>query len=85
MEFFPSKAENSVELEIIYEHDPGYNMAIISDYGIWFILILFLYVGFKAYRDEVIASIHPRDSRSLFDDDFNIHLDTFGDAKTILA
>jgi hypothetical protein len=42
----------------------------------------FLYVGFKAYRDNVKADIHPRDNSSLFEDDFaNIHLDTYGDAR----
>ena len=75
--------ENSVELEILYEHDPGYNIApSYKTTGYMVYTDTFLYVGFKAYRDEVIASIHPRDSQSLFDDDFaNIHLDTFGDAR----
>ena len=67
--------ENSVELEILYEHDPGYNIApSYKTMGYMVYTDTFLYVGFKAYRDEVIASIHPRDSQSLFDDDFaNIH------------
>jgi len=59
--------ENSVELEILYEHEPGYNIT--PEYKTTGYLIYtdtFLYVGFKAYRDEVIASIHPRDNRSLF-------------------
>ena len=75
--------ENSVELEIIYEHDPGYNIRpSYKTTGYMIYTDTFLYVGFKAFRDEVIASIHPRDSRTLFDDDFaNIHLDTFGDAR----
>ena len=63
--------ENSVELEIIYEHEPGYNIS--PSYKTTGYLIYadtFLYVGFRAYRDEVVASIHPRDNRSLFDDDF---------------
>ena len=75
--------ENSVELEILYEHEPGYNIT--PEYKTTGYLIYtdtFLYVGFKAYRDEVIASIHPRDNRSLFEDDFaNIHFDTYGDAR----
>ena len=75
--------KNSVELEIIYEHEPGYNIS--PSYKTTGYLIYtdtFLYVGFRAYRDEVVASIHPRDNRSLFDDDFaNIHLETYGDAR----
>jgi len=78
-----NELENSVELEIIYEHEPGYNIS--PSYKTTGYLIYtdtFLYVGFRAYRDEVFASIHPRDNRSLFDDDFaNIHLETFGDAR----
>ena len=74
---------DAVELDIIYEHEPGYNIA--PSYKTTGYLVYtdtFLYIGFKAYRDEVIASIHPRDTRSLFEDDFtNIHLDTYGDAR----
>jgi hypothetical protein len=78
-----NELENSVELEIIYEHEPGYNIS--PSYKTTGYLIYtdtFLYVGFRAYRDEVVASFHPRDNRSLFDDDFaNIHLETYGDAR----
>lgn len=78
-----NELENSVELEIIYEHEPGYNIS--PSYKTTGYLIYtdtFLYVGFRAYRDEVVASFHPRDNRSLFDDDFaNIHFETYGDAR----
>ena len=78
-----NELENSVELEIIYEHEPGYNIS--PSYKTTGYLIYtdtFLYVGFRAYRDKVVASFHPRDNRSLFDDDFaNIHFETYGDAR----
>ena len=42
----------------------------------------FVYIAFKAFRDEVVASIHSRDNFSLFSDDYvNIHIDTYGDAR----
>ena len=73
----------SSEIDIIYEHEPGYNTSP-SKKTVSYLTYTdtFLYIGFKAYRDEVKADIHPRDSRSLFEDDFaNIHLDTYGDAR----
>ena len=75
--------QNAKVIDIIYEHEPGYNTSP-SYETITYLTYTdtFLYVGFKAYRDEVKADIHPRDSRSLFEDDFaNIHLDTYGDAR----
>ena len=58
---------------------------LVSDY--WPFLVLsslsaFIYVAFKAYRDEVVSSIHSRDNFSLYSEDYvNIHLDTYGDAR----
>ena len=41
-----------------------------------------MYIAFKAYRDEVVASILSRDNFSLFSEDYvNIHIDTYGDAR----
>lgn len=78
-----NELKNSSEIDIIYEHEPGYNTSP-SKKTVSYLTYTdtFLYIGFKAYRDEVKADIHPRDSRSLFEDDFaNIHLDTYGDAR----
>ena len=80
-----SEAElvNAEIVDIIYEHEPGNNTS--PSYTTKTYLTYsdtFLYVGFKAYRDNVKADIHPRDNSSLFEDDFaNIHLDTYGDAR----
>ena len=80
-----SEAElvNTEIVDIIYEHEPGNNTS--PSYTTKTYLTYsdtFLYVGFKAYRDNVKADIHPRDNSSLFEDDFaNIHLDTYGDAR----
>ena len=75
--------QNAKLIDVIYEHEPGYNTSP-SYETITYLTYTdtFLYIGFKAYRDEVKADIHPRDNRSLFEDDFaNIHLDTYGDAR----
>ena len=75
--------QNAKVIDVIYEHEPGYNTSP-SYETITYLTYTdtFLYIGFKAYRDEVKADIHPRDNRSLFEDDFaNIHLDTYGDAR----
>ena len=78
-----SELKNSFEIEIIYEHTPGYNTSptyktvAYVNYSEEFV-----YVAFKAYRDEVVASIHSRDNFSLYSEDYvNIHLDTYGDAR----
>ena len=78
-----SELKNASELDIIYEHLPGYNTdPSYKTVGYVNYSDEFIYIAFKAYRDEVVASIHSRDNSSLFSDDFvNIHLDTYGDAR----
>ena len=78
-----SELKNSFEIDLIYEHTPGYNTSptyktvAYVNYSQEFI-----YVAFKAYRDEVVSSIHSRDNFSLYSEDYvNIHLDTYGDAR----
>ena len=44
----------------------------------------FLYVGFQAYRDDVKASVLPRDDFRMFgtgQDMVSIQIDTYGDAR----
>ena len=78
-----SELKNSFEIDLIYEHTPGYNTSptyktvAYVNYSQEFI-----YVALKAYRDEVVSSIHSRDNFSLYSEDYvNIHLDTYGDAR----
>ena len=82
-----SELKNAFPIEIIYEHTPGYNT--IPSYkttGYVTYSEEFVYIAFKAYRDEVIASIHSRDNFSLFSEDYvNIHIDTYGDARNNLG
>ena len=82
-----SELKNTFPIEIIYEHTPGYNT--IPSYkttGYVTYSEEFVYIAFKAYRDEVIASIHSRDNFSLFSEDYvNIHIDTYGDARNNLG
>ena len=82
---FLSKEElkNAFPIEIIYEHNPGYNtMPSYKTTGYVNYSQEFVYIAFKAFRDEVVASIHSRDNFSLFSDDYvNIHIDTYGDAR----
>ena len=50
--------ENSVELEIIYEHDPGYNIRpSYKTTGYMIYTDTFLYVGFKAFRRDALVDI----------------------------
>ena len=78
---------NAFPIEIIYEHNPGYNTE--PSYrttGYVNYSEEFIYIAFKAYRDEVIASILSRDNMSLFNEDYvNIHIDTYGDARNNLG
>ena len=78
-----AELKNAFPIEIIYEHLPGYNTE--PSYKTTAYVNYseeFVYIAFKAYRDEVVASIHSRDNSSLFSDDFvNIHIDTYGDAR----
>ena len=82
-----SELKNAFPIEIIYEHTPGYNT--IPSYkttGYVNYSQEFVYVAFKAYRDQVVASIHSRDNLSLFSEDYvNIHIDTYGDARNNLG
>ena len=78
-----SEIDNAKTIDIVYEHEPGYNTAPSYETKTYLKYTdTYLYIGFRAYRDEVKADIHPRDNFSLFEDDFaNIHLDTYGDAR----
>jgi len=78
-----SEIDNAKTIDIVYEHEPGYNTTPSYETKTYLKYTdTYLYVGFRAYRDEVKADIHPRDNFSLFEDDFaNIHLDTYGDAR----
>ena len=78
-----AELKNAFPIEIIYEHLPGYNTEpSYKTTGYVNYSEEFVYIAFKAYRDEVVASIHSRDNSSLFSDDYvNIHIDTYGDAR----
>ena len=70
-------------LELKYESEPGYNSEP-SKRTTSFIVYSenFLYVGIRAYRDNIVSPIVPRDNGSLFSGDFSgINLDTYGDAR----
>ena len=74
---------NASQIDIVYEHLPGYNTEP-SYKTVGFVNYSqeFVYIAFRAFRDDVVASIHSRDNSSLFSDDFvNIHIDTYGDAR----
>src|SRR6056300_2007851 len=74
---------NASQIDIVYEHLPGYNTKP-SYKTVGFVNYSqeFVYIAFRAYRDDVVASIHSRDNSSLFSDDYvNIHIDTYGDAR----
>ena len=75
-----SELENAFPIEIIYEHTPGYNTTpTYKTTGYVNYSEEFVYIAFKAYRDQVVASIHSRDNLSLFSEDYvNIHIDTYG-------
>ena len=80
-----SEAEllNASQIDIVYEHLPGYN-TVPSYKTVGFVNYSqeFVYIAFRAFRDDVVASIHSRDNSSLFSDDYvNIHIDTYGDAR----
>ena len=74
---------NASQIDLVYEHLPGYNTKP-SYKTVGFVNYSqeFVYIAFRAFRDDVVASIHSRDNSSLFSDDFvNIHIDTYGDAR----
>ena len=74
---------NASQIDIVYEHLPGYNTEP-SYKTVGFVNYSqeFVYIAFRAIRDDVVASIHSRDNSSLFSDDYvNIHIDTYGDAR----
>ena len=77
--------ENSKVFDINNETSPGYNIP--SKYktlGYMFYTNKFLYVGFRAYRDQVKTSVLPRDDFKIYtssQDMVSIHIDTFGDAR----
>ncbi len=77
--------ENSKVFNINNETSPGYNIP--SKYktlGYMFYTNKFLYVGFRAYRDQVKTSVLPRDDFKIYtssQDMVSIHIDTFGDAR----
>ena len=70
-------------LELKFESEPGYNTEP-SKKTTSFIVYSdkFLYVGIRAYRDNIVSPIVPRDNGSLFSGDFSgLNFDTFGDAR----
>ena len=74
---------NASQIDLVYEHLPGYNTEP-SYKTVGFVNYSqeFVYIAFRAFRDDVVASIHSRDNFSLFSDDYvNIHIDTYGDAR----
>ncbi len=78
-----SELLNASQIDIVYEHLPGYNTEP-SYKTVGFVNYSqeFVYIAFRAFRDDVVASIHSRDNFSLFSDDYvNIHIDTYGDAR----
>ena len=82
-----SELKDAFPIEIIYEHTPGYNtLPSYKTTGYVNYSDEFVYIAFKAYRDEVVASILSRDNFSLFSEDYvNIHIDTYGDARNNLG
>ena len=82
-----SELKNAFTIEINYEHTPGYNtLPSYMTTGYVNYSNEFIYIAFKAYRDEVVASIHSRDNFSMYSEDYvNIHLDTYGDARNHLG
>ena len=82
-----SELNNAVELDVKYEHDPGYNESpSYKTMGYLKYSETFLYVGFRSYKDNVTASIHSRDNPSIYQDDVvMINLDTYGDARNNLG
>ena len=77
--------EESKIFHLDNEISPGYNIP--STYktsGYMFYTSTFLYVGYRAYRDEVKTSILPRDDFKMFtsgQDMVSIQIDTYGDAR----
>jgi hypothetical protein len=74
---------NASQIDLVFEHLPGYNTEP-SYKTVGFVNYSqeFVYIAFRAFRDDVVASIHSRDNFSLFSDDYvNIHIDTYGDAR----
>ena len=82
-----SELNNAIELDVKYEHDPGYNESpSYKTIGYLKYSETFLYVGFRSYKDNVTASIHSRDNPSIYQDDVvMINLDTYGDARNNLG
>ena len=72
-------------LNIDNEISPGYNIpSAYKTLGYMFYTDKFLYVGYRAYRDQVKTSILPRDDFKMFtsgQDMVSIQIDTFGDAR----
>ena len=72
-------------LNIDNEISPGYNIpSAYKTLGYMFYTNKFLYVGYRAYRDQVKTSILPRDDFKMFtsgQDMVSIQIDTFGDAR----
>ena len=81
--------ENEIEESKVFDIDneisPGYNIP--SKYktlGYMSYTDKFLYVGFRAFRDEVKTSVLPRDDFKMFtsgQDMVSIQIDTYGDAR----
>tara|TARA_Y200000002_G_scaffold108750_1_gene89053 strand:- start:4028 stop:6301 length:2274 start_codon:yes stop_codon:yes gene_type:complete len=80
-----NEIEESKVFDIDNEISPGYNIP--SKYktlGYMSYTDEFLYVGFRAFRDEVKTSVLPRDDFKMFtsgQDMVSIQIDTYGDAR----
>jgi len=77
--------EDSKVFDINNEISPGYNIPS-SNKTLAYMLYTnkFLYIGFKAYRDDVKASVLPRDDFRMFgtgQDMVSIQIDSYGDAR----
>ena len=77
--------EESKVFNINNEISPGYNIP--SKYetlGFMFYTDKFLYVGYRAFRDDVKTSVLPRDDFRMFStgqDMVSIQIDAYGDAR----
>ena len=80
------EVENSKVFDINNEISPGYNIPSTNKTLAYMTYTSkFLYIGFQAYRDDVKASVLPRDDFRMFgtgQDMVSIQIDTYGDARS---
>ena len=80
------EVEDSKVFDINNEISPGYNIPSTNKTLAYMTYTSkFLYIGFQAYRDDVKASVLPRDDFRMFgtgQDMVSIQIDTYGDARS---